>query len=453
MKMYKFITHLFVLMFFSASLFAAEDSNSIEESDIQEQNNMSDPKTINSASDSIDDWADDALVNFGRDVGEFGEKNGKFILFASEPVSLKSTDPQYGDAMINAFGRALTKMQKEYVRVRFGQIVGDKLIEFSDDTYAKEIELPQSSDPQYTDKLVSLFEKSLDVADKKLDKELIALGEDPTKFQSMPLKDKKIFFRDKFLVNTLVESSGSISGLFALQTAVIKDKNGEAFVGIIGIASDKTIQIAKDIKLQRASLVNGKGREISTLLPASKGEYLHTFGTRLAYDVDGTPAIISYGISSYRSDSGNFYINSKLKSASKSDAIDNADAQIAEIINGYMSFSDKSKSGGEITEIVEKELKANPTSIEKTIVNIIKINKEEIKSTASAKLQGISTVKSWSYTAPEGQKYTGAVRVWKYSTLNSIKGFNESDYSKPKQESQFKSSEKSSTPVNSMDDF
>jgi len=429
--------------------------SSMNQSDVNELNKMADPKSVQSASDSIDDWADKAVRNFGRNEGEFGEKNGKFILFASQSVSIKSTDPQYGDALINAYDKALTKIQEEYVMIRFGKTITEKAKSFYSDrsTDADNLELPPRSDPRYHRKMLAVFEKSLDVADKKLDKELIELGEDPQKFKMMPVKIKKDLFRDKFFQKAIRKASGSISGLFPLQTAVISDKSGKNVVGIIAIASPKTIQIAKDIKLQRPSLVKGKGRDISTLLPASNEDYLHVFGTRLAYDIDASPVIISYGVSSYRADTGDDYINDELKSEARNAAISNADAQIAEIINGHMSVNNERKRGEEIKKFVEREVRVDSDTIEKTIKSIIKITNNQTKSSASAKLQGISTVKRWRYTAKTGQKFVGAVRVWKYSTLKSINNFNKSKYSNKSKKVMYQDSMKASQPVNSIDDF
>ncbi|RLJ22569.1 hypothetical protein DJ030_01055 [bacterium endosymbiont of Escarpia laminata] len=463
-KYHNICVGMLVLSFLSGNLLAESDrfdvnngQAEVSQADVDEQNNMSDPKLVRSASDSIDDWAAEAVVNFGRKADEFGEKDGKFILFASQSVSLKSIDPQYGDALINAFEKAQIKLQEQYAMIRFGHTMINKAKSFYSDrsTDAKELRLPPPGSPDYIGKLLAIFEKSLDVADKKLNKELIALGEDPKKILNLTPTIKKDLFRDRFTKTTIRKAGGSIAGLFPLQTAVIVDNKGKTMVGVIAVASEKTIQIAKDIKLQRTSNIKGKGREIGALLPESNKDYLHVFGTRLAYDSDGTPAIISYGVASYRPDTDDDYINDELKSEAQSDAISSADAQIAEIINGYMNVRNERKRGEEIKKYVERKQRLESDTIEKTMKNIIKITSNNVRSSASAKLQGISTVKSWRYTASSGQKYVGSVRVWKYSTLKAVSNFNNSDYSdkQHRQNKPFRESVRYSQPVNSMDDF
>ncbi|MCP4114685.1 MAG: DUF4339 domain-containing protein [Desulfobacteraceae bacterium] len=434
---------------------SSQETN-ISQSDVNELNSMSDPKSVQSASEDMEDWSESVLRKFKID--DYGENNGKFILFASQSVSLKPTDPQYGDAIVNAFEKAMMKLQEKFVMNRFGKISTDKLRTFYKDrsTHAGEIPLPPPGSPGFSGKLLTVLEKSLDLTDKKLDQELIKLDVDPNELKSLPPTKKKDLFRDKFIKNAIEQASGSIAGLFPIQTNVITDSAGRTVIGVVAIASPKTIQIAKDITLQRKSLIKGKGRDIKSLLPETNEEYIGTLGVRLAYDQDGTPAIISYGIASYRPDTDDDYINDELKADAKKAAVANANAQIAEIINGRMNVKNERKNGEEIRTYVEREMKPNSDTIEKTIKNIIKITKAKASSSATAKLQGISTVKRWRYKAKTGQKFVGAVRVWKYSTLQAVNSFNKP---KPKvrptvgKKRSFQTLQQSSKPVNTIDDF
>lgn len=434
-----------------------EQAVPISQNDVSELNGMSDPKSVQSAADDMEDWFEDVLRQFN--LNSFGEDNGKFVLSAAQSVSLKPTDPQYGDALVNAFDKAMMKLQGQYLMIRFGKTTTEKIKSFYSDrsTDAKDIALPPETDPGYLDKVVSILNKGLDVTEKKLDKELLELGVEPQEVAKMTPKQKKDIFRDKFVKTTLRKASGSIAGLFPIQTNVITDPKGRTVVGVVAVASPKTIQVARDISLQRTSLIAGKGRDITTLLPATGQEFIGTLGVRLAYDLDGTPAIISYGISSYRPDTGNDYIDDELKEEAKADAISNADAQIAEIVNGVMSEKNERVRGEEIKTFVEKEMRPDSDSIEKTINNIIKITSNSAKSSASIKLQGISTVKTWRHTVENGQKFVGAVRVWKYSTLAAVNSFDKpqpkagrSDEGGKRTHQPF---QQSSKPVNKMDDF
>ncbi len=418
---------ILILSFLSVVIFA-NATEVVTQKDINGINKLAKPIAIEDAGDTIEDWAYSVLKRFKRD--EFGEKNGKYLFFASQSVSLKPVDPQFGDALVNAYDKAMMDLQNQYLMARFGRNIVQKIKSFYSDksTHAKELQLPDANVKGFLGKILRIFDKSLDVTDKKLDKELVKLGVSPEELEKMTPKMKKDIFRDKFIKHSIRKASGSIAGLFPVQTSIVRDKSGKVVVGVVAIATPKTIQIVKDISLQRKPLIKGRGRDIKELLPQRKEEYLSTFGVRLAYDKDGTPMIISYGIGSYAKDGDDSYINDQLKKEAKANAISNADAQISEIVNGYMSSKESRKTGEEIRRYVERKMKPNSDTIEKTIKNIIKITNNNAKSSASMSLKGVSTVKTWRYTTKEGVKFVGAVRVWKYSTLRAANNFNRGKY-------------------------
>ena len=431
------------------------NENSILQNDIDELNKMSDPKSVQSATDNMEDWFKGVFKQFNI---QEGEDNGKFVVTASQSVLLKPTDPQYGDALVNAFDKAMMKLQESYVKYRFGRTMVNKTksMFLDSSTNAREIALPPVQDLGFMNKALVVFEKGLDVTEKKLDKQLIELGTDPEELAKLTPTLKKDLFRNKFLKEILTEASGSIAGLFPIQTNVITDSKGRTSVGIVAIASQKSIQIAKDITLQRESLIQGKGRDIAKLLPKTEEEYLGTLGVRLAYDEDGSPAIVSYGIASYQPEGDDDYINDEISAIAKTSAESNANAQIAEIINGRMNVKNSQLTGEEKKKFVEMEMKPNADTIEREITNIVKISNDKAKSSASAKLQGISTIKKWRFTTKDGHKYVGAVRVWKYSTLRAVNAFNNpqsAQQTAAKKNQQFRNFQQESKPVNTKDDF
>jgi hypothetical protein len=267
-----------------------------------------------------------------------------------------------------------------------------------------------------------ILNKSLDVMDKKLDKKLIAMGVDPRALKKMTPKQKKDYFRRAFLKNIITKASGDVTGLFTVQSVWASDKNGNYVVGVIAVVSPKTRQIAKDIRLQRRTLIRGRGRDIYSLIPNSPKDLVKTLGTRLAYDKDGTPVILSFGISSYLPNKDQ-YINVTLEQNALENAKASADAQIAMLINGYLNTKTVMKTGHEIEKYVERELKPDADTLNKVVRKVISITNKNAKATVSIYLQGITTTKTWKYTLPTGQKMVGAVRVWKYSTLDKINKF------------------------------
>jgi hypothetical protein len=445
MNIIKFITLLSISSFLYAT-------NTISQKDVVEQNKMSDASQMISSED-LDDWAEVFRESFG-----FAENNlstdGKFFVYATSPVSVKESDPQYGNALISAFDEAMSKIQKQYVMTLFGKNITDKVKSFYSDesTNNEEIKLPKAGSPGFFDKLLGVLSKKLDLTEKKLDEELIDAGVDPESLKKIPQTKKKDIFRNSLIKTNIQKASGSMAGLVVVKTAIATGENGQSHIGVIAISSPKTKQISKDISLNRESLISGKGSKIINLIPKNKSDFINNFGTRLAYDENGSPNIISYGIASY-TPSKNSYINANLKQRAKQSAKSNADGQIAELVNGYMSVRNSDKSGFENKKYAERELVPNSDTMIREVNNVVQVMSEKIKSSARVNLQGISTIKNWHWTSKAGHKFVGSVRVWNYDNVASIEGLKNGKFSKKRKQLKSINKIEDSKTVNTIYDF
>ena len=259
----RFFTALVVLInFFVVAAFAQEAQVAVEQKDVDEQNKLSAPVEDVGSSDMIDEWKDRVMQELG--ISELGKNDGKFFSFGYGSVSLKDTDPQYGDALVNAFDIAMMEAQQEMLMARFGRNLVEKARQIYRDnsTNAKDIplELNESNSALSGNKAIRILSKALSVAEGKLDQELQELGVDESEYKALPVEKKKTIFMNAFIKNNIKRASGEIAGLFPIQTAIKKDKGGNACVGVFCVLSDKTVQVAKDISLQRNSLIKGRGR-------------------------------------------------------------------------------------------------------------------------------------------------------------------------------------------------
>jgi uncharacterized protein YgfB (UPF0149 family) len=448
MKFFNYLLMMF-FCFLSTNTIALTE---IDSKDVALQNLMSDDSAMIS-DDDLDDWAQNFKEKFG-----FGDNNitedGKKFIYASTPILFNELDAQYGNALISAYDEAMTKIQQQYVMMLFGKVMIDKVRSFyvDESTNAEEIKLPKPSVHGFLDKYFRVLSKRLDLAERKLDQKLIEAGVDVESLERIPLTKKKDIFRNSLIKTSLRKASGSMSGLIVVKTAIATRKNGQNYIGVIAIVSPKTKQIAKDINQNRKSLITGQGKNIKTLLPSNNQGFLKTFGTRLVYDQDGVPTILSYGLASYVPDN-NSYIASNLKQRAQQSAINNADAQIAELVNGYMSVRNKDKSGIESKKYAQREIVANSDTLIKEIQNIVQVMSEKIKSSASVKLQGISTLKKWRLTTRNGQKFVGVVRFWSYKNLATVTGLRTGKFYKKRKSLRFINSLQDSKTINSVDDF
>ncbi len=403
----------------------------LSQADVQEQNQLSDPNLIETAADSIDAWAEAVREQLGLE--QWGETQGKIFLFKSHPAALKSTDPEFGTSLATAFDQAMTDIQLELVELRFGHLAMEKVREFMNDRSTNNREFPPvESTTESMDKVMSLFNKSLDVASAKLDAELVKLGASTAEVQAMTPVQKKSLFREKFIKNILKTASGDVSGAFPVQTAVKIDARGNAMVGVVAVQSQKTIQVAKDISMQRTSLIQGKGRKLKEMCPRKVEHMLGDLGTRLVYDEDGTPVIVAFAVSSFVPDGDDDYINARVREDVKKKCIDQADSMIAEVVNGQLSSESQRSSGQDIDKYLEREVKVNAMTMEKVAKNMVDITKSRNRTTASLDLKGVSTLMPpKAFKLPNGQQMFCVVRCWTYSTLRAVKAFNETDYSRP----------------------
>lgn len=279
---------LFIGSLVMASLLYAQGSQPVEitQQDINTQNEMSDASTKDITPKSIEDFFEEFADNFGIEYGI--TKDGKTFYTGKSTVAVNDTDPQFAQALQNAYQKAMLNLQSEFIRDAFGRIATSKIQNYEADnsTNAKEFdELPKG------DKVDQILNKLTQLAGAQLDKALKDLGIDTN---SLSEDRKKTLLKQEFLNKTMTNAIGSMSGLVPVQT-IVTQRRGEYDVGVVAVISNKTRQLAKDMALARQSAIKGKGKAISEYLPKDTKGFLNEYGIRLVYDENGAPIILSYG--------------------------------------------------------------------------------------------------------------------------------------------------------------
>ena len=406
----------------------------INQSDIDSQNEMSNAKSARSSVDNLEDWQDAFLSDFGLD--DWGEKDGKIFVSRIEAVMVKNTDPQYGDALAAALDAGMIQLQTDSAMIRYGRLTNEVARNKSIDrgTNANQLDLPsaENSEKGLFDKMLSLFDKKLNVADKKADIELEELGAGVKEVEKRPVMVQKSISNISTIKKTVKRAMGSVSGLTLIKTAVNTDASGQTSIGLIGVVSLKTKQVARDIKNGRKSIVTGKGGDVHKFLPKNNEGFLGTLGTRFLYDVDGSPVIISYGIGSYVADSGDSFMNEEYRKEAKENARSNAEAQISDFVSGRISAKQERVNGQMIDNLIEREDAIGSATMPKKIKGIIKKVFATSTLKSSIDSRALVPIKRWSYTTKGGHKFVGVVVAYKYKTLQAINNLNSGSYKKPK---------------------
>ena len=455
MKKYFIIKVLLISVLATLSL--AEDVK-IEQKDVVEINNYI--EEVNPA--DIDDQIEDSIQEYSeRSNFEFGidEKRGKHFIYAIETVALKPMDPDFVKSLAVAYEKAFFAAQEQFVMDTFGEIVSQKETElFSDNsTNAKEFDSDKVSNKGLMAKIGRVFDKTLDLAEKQLDNALVELGVDDSDIEKLNKSEKKVLFKNKFVAKSMKEAYGRVSGFIPIKTFVGKDESGQYAVGVIAMRSDKTSQIAKDISMQRETMIEGRGKSIKDIVPSDKKLLLNEFGLRLVFDAEGKPALISYAQWGFNATGLDSYMKSQAKKNAKSMAQDMADSMIADFVNGNLQVSSESEHGEVIERVLERNGGKDGMVSDKVVKNIIDKTSKNAKLKSSMKLAGVSTVRRWSTTNEHGLYVAGVVRKWTFGGLNAAKsvqsGKGMRKAKKQHENKNYSRSVKESTEYNTVNDF
>lgn len=419
----------------------------ISQQDIDTQNEMSDASTKDITPKSLDEFFEEFSNDFGIKYGE--TKDGKTFYTGKASVAVNDTDPQFAQALQNAYQKAMLNLQTEYIRDSFGRIATSKIQSYEADnsTNAREFEeLPKG------DKMDQILDKLTQLAGAKLDS---ALGDLGINANSLSEERKKTLLKEEFISKTMTTAVGSMNGLIPVQT-IITQRRGEYDVGVIAVVSSKTRQLAKDMALARKSTIKGKGKAVSEYLPKEQKGFLNEYGIRLVYDENGAPIILSYGNWGYVADSSNAKKTNILEDRAKDTAMTMADAAIIEFINTNLSLKNEEVTGDNYEELIKQSVNVNDGSTEeqtKSITNIIdKVNKK-VKASASGSIKGIRTLKKWSYTSENGIEHVGVVRFYSYANVENTNEALKSNSQSQIKEKRSSNIQRSSNVVNSVDDF
>ncbi|MCR8679704.1 MULTISPECIES: DUF6844 domain-containing protein [Campylobacter] len=438
---------------FASLAFGMEDkvANEITQADVDIQNKISDASTQDITPKSVDDFFDEFKDEFGIEYGI--TKDGKTFYTGSSEVMLKPTDKNFARSLQNAYNRAMLKLQGEFIKDAFGRIATSSINRYKTDQSdnAREFEeLPKGG-------IISqILGKLTQLASAQVDKALNELG---VETQGLQEERKKELLKDEFTKKTVIKAFGNMSGLVPVKTVITQTKRGNYKIGVIAVMSEKTRQIAKDMKNRTPWIIKAKGgKPVVEYLPKQKAGFIQEYGIRLVYDENGAPIILSYGNWGYLPDA-NSKIADRQESIAKDSASSQADAGIIEFISTSVSFADERETGEALNQNIKetRNLLSNDIQIqEEALESIIDRVSQTIKTNASGNIRGIRTLKRWDYTDENGVEYVGVVRYYSYANyLNVTNAVSDKKNSTATSTSTqpAKATQRSSKVVNTIDDF
>jgi len=388
------------------------------------------------STDRIEQWKDEVIKNDPRIPG-IGVYGNKIFFFQSMTTTVPVTSKNFAEALNSAYQKAyLEILQKFAIRAYGKNLVEQSRGLFSDESdNAEEIDdSTQNTGNGYSAKIKTIFNKILMLGDKKLDEALKKLGVSEEQIAKLNPVEKKQLFKDKFTQKVIEKTVGNVRGIFVIRSKWILDSDGYATVGIIAKRTPITVQIAKMIANKKPINLKLKS-DIDYYLSGSNRDLISRLGTRVAFDKNGEPVLVSYGISGY-SKSPNRYKNDILRNLSYKRAVAQANAQIALFSNGFLSGTFKTVTGDVVSEYAQKIANSDEVPQIKDVQNIIVKTFQNIKAKATLDLRGSYIAKKYSYDLKINDKTTvplvGAIVIWKYSAYKTMKNMDNPQNIKPK---------------------
>jgi len=401
-------------------LSANEKSESIQQRDINEINDYVEEDIDEDIYENIEDEID-AYISQKKKESKKNTNSKKIFISSLMPVALKPTNPDFVKSLSLAYDKAFFDAQQQFVMDVFGRIISqkEKTLFANNSTDRKKFESDKISNQGIGAKLGRLFDKTLSLAEKSLDNALIKLGVNPSEIESATKKEKQTLMKDALISVTMEQASGKVSGFVPIKTFVGKDKDGQYYVGVVGMRSDKTSAVARAIASKREPKIYGNGKAIEDLIPKEKNRLLSEMGVRLVFDDSGRPALISFAQWGFNANGLSSYMRTQAKNNAKKMAESIADAMVSDFVNGSMVVSSDKERGEIIEQTIQREDGRDGMAVEETITKIVDKINEAAKLKSKMDKAGFSTVKRWSIKNEHGLYVVGVIRKWTFEGLES----------------------------------
>lgn len=276
--------------------------------------------------------------------------------------------------------------------------------------------------------LETLWDKALAMADGFMNKKLETLGVNTEEYAQAPLEKKKTLLRSAITERSVSKALADTTGMIPLQTFEGNNGNGEYVIRVAISKSPKRVSLIKSMLRNRASVPADPQKKASKTVDeqviASDDILFNQFGTRLIYDKEGFPVLISYGQAGVAAGKNDFMRDVK-REAAQADARKSAENGLTNLLNSSTvtkSVLDKvSQKSQEMKVVIDK---AGSTE---ELFNEADFNRSLHQTTTTnaqiTNFAGIRELHNWSYIHPTlGYEVVGTILMWSPKTAAHAKG-------------------------------
>lgn len=345
------------------------------------------------------------------------------VAYGDAIVKVKSDNYKWIDARSMAYTEALVDA---YTKIALEQsttnqnIILKELID--DQTSLEPDEIKAKS------QLEALWDKALALADGALDRKLEDLGISPEQYNKAPKEKKKTLLKSAITQKSITKALADTSGMIPLQTFEGTDGKGNYAVRVAISKSPNRVALVK------AMLRNGSNVPAQTNKKSSKtieeqvilpdDVLFNQFGTRLLYDKEGYPVLISFGQAGVINSGSEAMKAVKLESA-RNLAKTNARDALTNLLHSSTVFksvvTQVSKAATDM-----KLISGNDGITEEMIESVDYTNSTDNTSTTKSQITnfaGIRELHNWNYVHPQlGHEVVGTILMWSPKTAAHAKG-------------------------------
>lgn len=345
------------------------------------------------------------------------------VAYGDAIVKVKSDNYKWVDARSMAYTEALVDA---YTKIALEQsttnqnIILKELIDDQTPLEADEIKAKSQ--------LEALWDKALALAGGSLDRKLEDLGINPEQYNKAPKEKKKTLLKSAVTQKSITKALADTSGMIPLQTFEGTDGKGNYAVRVAVSKSPNRIALVKAM-LHNGSNVPAQANKKSfktideqVILPDDV--LFNQFGTRLLYDKEGYPVLISFGQAGVINSGSEAMKAVKLESA-RNLAKTNARASLTNLLRSSTVFksvvTQVSKAATDM-----KLISGDDGITEEMIESVDYTNSTNNTSTTRSQITnfaGIRELHSWSYVHPQlGHEVVGTILMWSPKTAAHAKG-------------------------------
>lgn len=349
----------------------------------------------------------------------FAARDGKdlSVSWKIAPVQVPSSNPDWIKARTIAVGDAYLQAQADYISAQMQTVMTSTVGGL---TKGPDVPPEYREEPRSIGQGADLIRKVLGAANGQLDGKLRELGIDPQKYVVAPEAQKTDLLRRSLKETVTKRAFGSVAGMMPVMTFEGNDGAKNYQVGVVAVASSLMVDFARQVLTARGMFAPDPTRAADTTRFYSNPEQLlHQFGVRRCFDEQGLPIIVSFSQwgTSYRGNDAAMAAN--YRDAARTQAVNQADGQIADFLKGSASFESTSTSGQEIASVANVLPDSTAIDDTKTIADAVQ---QTIKRIATVQISGVRTLHSWTGKHPaNGTPILGVIRMWSAASEQNMR--------------------------------